>query len=63
MARTKKSNFTGTGYQKLNERLTILENSIQEAIRILDDPNNPYPIRVSEAKQSLIAAWIREVNL
>lgn len=61
MAKTKKSNFKGSGYQKALERIAILENATKEAIDHLDKITT-IP-KVAEAKQILLAAWIREVNL
>lgn len=57
MARTKKSKFSGTGYQKLNERIAILENTIKNALIHLS--NND----VQEANRELWAGWTRESNL
>lgn len=57
MARTKKSSFEGSGYQKLNERILILENAIKNAIDYL----NHY--KIQDAQGELLAAWIREQNL
>lgn len=57
MARTKKSDYSGTPYQKKNERILILENAIKQAISYLDT------FKVAEAKAELITAWMRETNL
>lgn len=57
MARTKKSKFQGSGYQKAIERIAILENATKEAIQQLDN------FQVKETKATLLAAWIRETNL
>lgn len=57
MARTKKSDYSGTPYQKKNERIVILENAIKQAIAYLDT------FKVAEAKAELITAWMRETNL
>lgn len=57
MARTKKSNYTGTPYQKKNDRIKILEDGVKLAINFLDNGE------VKEAKIALIHVWMKETNL